>query len=192
MDFLPRWFATYGSNPLYEIEARVKDVDEATFNSLLAKLRSAYPGEATCKVDESEKRTRVRKTYDAAARPGAPAAATFMKKQQIETVDKDVDGVYVRFSLTMEEPVAAPAAFAPNYLRIKDRVTFRVDGEVAYELTRVRSGGSRAEAEAAGVETEVELEWCGHAVFGDATPEWWAKNFEYKVGFAVRHVLAGK
>jgi hypothetical protein len=186
VSFLERWFAEYGDNRLFEIEARVKDVSSDAFGAVMAKLVSAVPPVRTVTVDEADNRTRSRRSYPVTS---SSAAATYMSKQQVERVDVTAGGVLVRFSLTKEVPIPAVAGFSPSLFRIKDRQSFDVDG-VAFELTVVRSGATRVEAEAAvSPECELELEWTGHGRAQEASPDWWARNFQYKVLFAVRNVL---
>lgn len=185
MSFLTRWFADFGANPRYEIEARVKDIEPVEYEAVLAKLQALrLPCKAAVTVDESDSTTR--RTYNRRT----PLEASFMQKRKVERpVDVRVAGVTVRFSLTEEAPVAPPPSFAPTLVRIKDRHTFACDESVVFDLTRVRSGATLGDAERAGEEVEVEAEWCGHAGIASATPAWWAANFQYKVLFAVRHVL---
>ena len=70
----------------------------------------------------------------------------------------------MRFSASVEAPAPAPAAGdAPTLFRHKRRHKFARKGEFVFDLTEVRAGRTRAEADAAPPAFEVEVEWVGQA-----------------------------
>ncbi len=182
LSFLRKWFSDYGSSKLYEIEARVKDA-EAEYDSLVDVFDALLPTPTRTETVDESAEGGVRRTQDSSG------GVAFMTKRRIDVRDVSVGDVRVRFSLTQEQPVQAPARFMPTHFRVKDRRSYLIDGSVAIELTGVRSGASTVDARRARPAGEVELEWMGHAEFAHASPDWWARNFEYKVLYVVQQLV---
>ncbi len=171
MSTLMQWFRRFATDPEVEIEARVKDVtdDEFVFVSQRLETNPSWSADvSTTMVDVTYAGfDRVRGTYDGQAAPGA-RAVSFIKKERIEFPLDISTGephhIWVRFALSREKRVSGPPrGVEGNHFRVKKRRSFVHNHQVAYELTRVQSGGSEEQALASRAQCEVELEWCGQA-----------------------------
>jgi hypothetical protein len=169
--FLEGWFVIYGSNPQYEIEARVKDVDAVEFAYIKRQLdkNPAWHSRSVVSTLDTMHRQRVRKTVvlDAAAEQTTCLVKTKIEQQDIMApIPGSRRPEPVRFGCSTEVSAEAPGADDPPTLyRLKKRYSYNHKREFLYELTEVRSGYTMAEAEGASTEYEVELEWCGSSLF---------------------------
>lgn len=159
-DFLEAWFASHGADELYEIEVKLKAVDERQFLHIRSRLDS-FPHwlrKSSVETHDYNHRSGTRKTTEG-------TSARYLIKTRID--DRDVtgdSGRHVRFSLSSEEECNAPdASDEVDVVRIKLRHSFNRKNEFLYELTEVRSGRTLAEARSSPATYEVELEWCGQA-----------------------------
>ena len=91
--FLADWFARFGSSPVHEIEARIKDVSPSEWAGILARLQSnpAWASTAhTVRVDTNYSGG-MRATVD---RDGGGGGPRFLRKTQLERMDVFGGGVH--------------------------------------------------------------------------------------------------
>jgi hypothetical protein len=188
MRHLEDWFGSFGGDPTYELESRIRGgVSVGVFRRVLKKLL-----EANCWVrPPREEETwdvlftgagRVRATYSgvggggeggSAAAAAAPPPRYLRKEKEEEPHDFDVRDpgthltIPVRLSCNSELPVESlRQGMEVKYVRHKKRHSFNRKNEFQYDLTEVRSGTSVEEARASSkVEYEIELEWVGQKSF---------------------------
>lgn len=160
---LHAWFSRYGGSAEVELEARVREVDEAKFEELLRKLRSnPHWSQKPVTVTSSDlvHASGVRETR------GGPEGTSYLRKQKLETFDVfGTDSHHpVRLQASTERPAAADST-PLSIVRHKKRHTFVHKGLFKFELTEVKAGPSWETAIGEDSEYEVEVEYCGQQSF---------------------------
>ena len=181
---LIEWFARYGASPTYEIEVRIKDVTELGWNTVYKKLSSnrgwSNKPEVVNTTDLMHM-TGVRETKQANNAP-----STFLRKEKHDHIDVESAGRQVRFAIASE--VNTPSENSPvRTVRFKQRTTFEHKRMFKFELTKVKQGDTPAAANAAEVEHEIEIEFCGQSELTPAKHEYAADSLLMKVPAAARH-----
>ena len=112
----------------------------------------------------------------------APAGALHVIKDTMAHVDVVLaDGIALRVAVAAEDPSRPPLRGVPvDSVRLKARSRFCLTGGIAFDLTRVRTGATRAAAVAAPTEYEIEVEWCGQRAEA-RSPEALADDFLLRI-----------
>ena len=166
-EVLTNWFGQYGSNSLFEIEARVQDVGGAGFERVLQSLLS-HKGWSNAPISPQisldmmhANGVRETQSFDLkqGGRPSGPP--TFLRKvKQTESKLETPSGYTVKFAVATENETSAAPPPVHMY-RHKERYSFVHKNLFKFELTRVKQGPSDEAARAADMQYEVELEFCG-------------------------------
>ena len=176
---LREWFVRYGPNPKFEIEARIRDVTEVGFNSVLQKLLSNRGWSNTPAPEDTldlVHATGVRETRHM-------TGASFLRKQKWDNVDVMTRERSVRFAVASEEATREDTSPVQTW-RWKQRTTFVHKRAFKFELTKVKQGGSEQEARGSEPIFEIEIEFCGQT-------EAVASNHDYCVDSLLMKVSAG-
>lgn len=207
------WFAEFGANPEFEIEARVKGgyvggqrmVTKTAFDFVRSRLKSStctVRRHRTLDVSYGAYRTThhlgpkcLRFHYptpcgDAACEAAAPTTIA-KQRRHVRDVVLGVPGAQcdVRLSVQTERAVSPMAGALVQKLRLKDRLSFLHKGVFSFDITLVRQGDELEEALKAPPTYEVELEFCGQRRFKGGKAERSAKSMLMKVFDLVAMVM---
>ena len=154
-DQLVGWFRSYGTNPLFEIECRIKDVTEVGFERVLTNLHSnkswSTPPQRveTCDLMHA---TGVRETREG-------QRVSFIRKERgNEFLVSTPVRHDVRFQVSKESEEHNDSSEVHN-VRYKQRTTFVHKNMFKFELTKVRQGSTDMAARQSGMQFEVEIEF---------------------------------
>ena len=172
---LQGWFA-HASDPLVEIEARMKGVSREVFERTLQLLHRWEWSEAAVRrvtIDVMHE-SGVRETR----REGEDAEPEYVRKAQMQMVYGSLGPVHVKFARAREEP-CAPDRSAEVGVRRKERCSF-FHKLFRYDLTKVTSGWFTT--------YEIELEFRGGAA---TDPVYMAESMLCKVADLAHHSVEG-
>ena len=158
------WFKGNSDNKGIEVEARIKDVSQLGFETVLRSLASNKgwsnkPKERT--TLDLIHASGVRETHDDAQK------VSFMRKERHEQFNCEcgTSGYEVRFAVASEseERVGFQDTSEVSTWRYKQRTQFVHKGLFSFDLTRVKQGDTKLLAQQAETQYEIEIEFCGQA-----------------------------
>ena len=158
------WFKGNSDNKGIEVEARIKDVSQLGFETVLRSLASNKgwsnkPKERT--TLDLIHASGVRETHDDAQK------VSFMRKERHEQFNCEcgTSGYEVRFAVASEseERVGFQDTSEVSTWRYKQRIQFVHKGLFSFDLTKVKQGVTKLLAQQAETQYEIEVEFCGQA-----------------------------
>jgi len=158
------WFKGNSDNRGIEVEARIKDVSQLGFETVLRSLTSNKswsnkPKEQT--TLDLIHASGVRETHDDAKN------VSFMRKERHEHFNCECgsSGYEVRFAVASEseEKVGFQDTSEVSTWRYKQRTQFVHKGLFSFDLTKVKQGVTKILAQQAETQYEIEVEFCGQA-----------------------------
>ena len=156
------WFKGNSDNPGIEVEARIKDVSQLGFETVLRNLASNKGWSNTPKERTTLDlihASGVRETHDDAQK------VSFMRKERHEQFNCEcgTSGYEVRFAVASEteERVGFQDTSEVSTWRYKQRIQFVHKGLFAFDLTKVKQGATQQLAKQAETTYEIEVEFCG-------------------------------
>ena len=156
------WFKGNSDNPEIEVEARIKDVSQLGFETVLRNLASNKGWSNTPKERTTLDlihASGVRETHDDAQK------VSFMRKERHEQFNCEcgTSGYEVRFAVASEteERIGFQDSSEVSTWRYKQRIHFVHKGLFAFDLTKVKQGATQQLAKQAETTYEIEVEFCG-------------------------------
>ena len=156
------WFKGNSDNPGIEVEARIKDVSQLGFETVLRNLASNKGWSNTPKERTTLDlihASGVRETHDDAQK------VSFMRKERHEQFNCEcgTSGYEVRFAVASEteERLGFQDTSEVSTWRYKQRIQFVHKGLFAFDLTKVKQGATQQLAKQAETTYEIEVEFCG-------------------------------
>ena len=156
------WFKGNSDNPGIEVEARIKDVSQLGFETVLRNLASNKGWSNTPKERTTLDlihASGVRETHDDAQK------VSFMRKERHEQFNCEcgTSGYEVRFAVASEteERIGFQDSSEVSTWRYKQRIQFVHKGLFAFDLTKVKQGATQQLAKQAETTYEIEVEFCG-------------------------------
>ena len=156
------WFKGNSDNPGIEVEARIKDVSQLGFETVLRNLASNKGWSNTPKERTTLDlihASGVRETHDDAQK------VSFMRKERHEQFNCEcgTSGYEVRFAVASEteDRLGFQDTSEVSTWRYKQRIQFVHKGLFAFDLTKVKQGATQQLAKQAETTYEIEVEFCG-------------------------------
>ena len=153
------WFKGNSDQPGIEIEARVKDVSQLGFETVMRNLMSNkgwsnQPKEQT--TLDLIHASGVRETRDDANK------VSFLRKERHDALLSPCgsSGYDVRFAVASESEATGDSSTISTW-RYKRRIQFVHKGLFSFDLTKVKQGTTQQLAQQADTQYEIEVEFCG-------------------------------